>query len=281
MPVRDKVRTMSRMPILKTERLTMRYGHRAALTDCDLAIPRGRVVGLVGPNGAGKSTLLQLACGLVTPTTGTIEVLGARPGAHLDRVGFVAQDTPVYAGLTVAEHLRMGARLNPRWDGALAGRRIAEVGLDPGQRAGRLSGGQRAQLALTLATAKRPDLLIFDEPVAALDPLARAGFLRTLIASVTGIGATAILSSHLLDDVERVCDWLVVLGGGRVRVAGDVAGLLDAHRRVAGPPPPGTATVHGGIVRGGIVRGTAPAGEKVSLGDLVLAYLTRAAEEGR
>ncbi|WP_405089941.1 ABC transporter ATP-binding protein [Micromonospora sp. NBC_01392] len=277
--------------------LTKRYGRRPALVDCDLDVPRGRVVGLVGPNGAGKSTLLNLACGLTTPTAGTLRVLGSPPAAnaaHLARVGFVAQDTPVYAALSVADHLRMGAKLNPTWDPALAARRIARVGLDPGQRAGRLSGGQRAQLALTVAVAKRPDLLILDEPAAALDPLARDGFLRDLMEVVTELGATAILSSHLLGDVARACDHLVVLGGSRVQVAGDVADLLTRHHRLVGPRderdrlPAGVeavATRHTGAHIDAVVRvdGPPPCGPwrvtPVGLEDLVLSYLTRAAGE--
>ncbi|MEJ3748863.1 ABC transporter ATP-binding protein [Actinomycetes bacterium KLBMP 9797] len=215
--------------MLSAEGLTKRYGRRPALTDCWLSVPRGRIVGLVGPNGAGKSTLLQLACGLIQPTSGTLRVFGAPPAAdaaHLARVGFVAQDTPVYAGLTVAEHLRLGARLNPGWDADLAHRWLARAGLDPRQKAGRLSGGQRAQLALTVAAGKRPELLILDEPAAALDPLARVGFLRSLRELVAELGAGAVLSSHLLGDVERVCDHLIVLSGSRVRAAGDVRDLV-------------------------------------------------------
>jgi ABC-2 type transport system ATP-binding protein len=214
--------------VLHAEHLTKRYGRREALTDCTFTVPRGRVVGLVGPNGAGKSTLLQLACGLIEPTAGTLRVLGEPPAAHLERVGFVAQDTPVYAGLSVAEHLRLGAKLNPTWDPHLAQRRVARVGLDPAQKAGRLSGGQRAQLALAIAAAKRPELLILDEPAAALDPLARRGFLHTLLEYVAELGASVVLSSHLLGDIEQVCDHVIVLSGGRVRVAGDVADLVVA-----------------------------------------------------
>ncbi|WP_433217901.1 ABC transporter ATP-binding protein [Dactylosporangium sp. CS-047395] len=219
-------------PVLHAAALTKRYGKRTALQAVDLDVPARRIIGLVGPNGAGKSTLLQLACGLIEPTDGTLAVLGARAAAdarHLARVGFVAQDAPVYAGLTVAEHLTMGARMNPGWDGELARARIAQTGLPVDQKAGRLSGGQRAQLALTLAAAKRPELLILDEPAAALDPLARDTFLRSLIASIAEIGASAILSSHLLADVERVCDYLIVLAGGRIVLAGDVGELRAAH----------------------------------------------------
>jgi ABC-2 type transport system ATP-binding protein len=224
--------------VLETDGLGKRYGRRFALRDCTLSIPDGKVVGLVGPNGAGKTTLLQLAVGLLRPTEGSIEVLGAHPGAgaaQLDRVGFVAQDTPAYARLSVAKHLRMGEWLNTNWDAELAHRRIGELGLDPRQRAGSLSGGQRAQLALTLAIAKRPELLILDEPVASLDPLARRAFLQNLMEVVAERGVSVVLSSHLVADLERVCDYLVVLVGSQVRLAGDVADLLASHYRLSGP----------------------------------------------
>jgi ABC-2 type transport system ATP-binding protein len=210
---------------------------RWALADCTLDVPAGRVVGLVGPNGAGKSTLLNLAAGLLTPTTGTIEVLGARPAAdaaQLGRVGYVAQDTPTYAGLGVGEHLRLGAQLNPTWDAALAERRIARLGLDPAQRAGQLSGGQRAQLALTLGLAKRPELLILDEPVASLDPLARREFLGDVMEAAAEREVSVVLSSHLVSDIERTCDYLIVLVGSRVQLAGDIEELLATHVRISG-----------------------------------------------
>jgi ABC-2 type transport system ATP-binding protein len=224
--------------VLETSGLGKRYRRTWALSDCTLEIPAGRVVGLVGPNGAGKSTLLNLAVGLLAPTTGTIEVLGdvpARGPEQLGRVGFVAQDTPTYASLTVAEHLRLGARLNPGWDEALADARIDELGLDRGQRAGRLSGGQRAQLALTLAVAKRPELLVLDEPVASLDPLARREFLQSLMEVVVDQGVSVVMSSHLVADLERVCDHLVVLVASRVRLSGDVDDLLAGHHLLTGP----------------------------------------------
>jgi ABC-2 type transport system ATP-binding protein len=286
-------------PVLEAEGLTKRYGGRAALTDCCLSIPPGRVIGLVGPNGAGKSTLLQLVCGLTAPTSGTLRVLGSRPAAnatHLAEVGFVAQDTPVYAGLTVADHLRMGARLNPAWDAALADRRIAQIGLRRDQKASRLSGGQRAQLALTIAAAKRPRLLIFDEPTAALDPLARSGFQRGLIDLVADLGASALLSSHLLADIERVCDYLIVLCGGRVQLAGDVRDLLATHVRLVAPPDvvdrmPAECEIirieHTEHQTSAVVRllGPIPGSpwtvQSVQLEALVLSYLTRAAEESQ
>lgn len=285
-------------PVLRSDGLTKRYGRRPALTDATLTIPAGRITGLVGPNGAGKSTLLNLTCGTIEPTSGTIEVLGARPAAstaQLAKVGFVAQDTPVYSTLSVDDHLRMGAWLNPKWDAALARRRIEQVGLAPGQKAGHLSGGQRAQLALTLAAAKRPELLIFDEPVASLDPLARRAFLQSLMEFVAELEVSVILSSHLLGDLERVCDHLVVLAGSRVQLAGDVEDLLAAHKRVVAARgeldalPAGidviqadhtarqsTLVVHDTT---GLIAQLVPAADVEHLGleDMVLAYLTRAA----
>jgi ABC-2 type transport system ATP-binding protein len=218
--------------------LGKRYGRKWALSDCTLAIPAGKVVGLVGPNGAGKTTLLQLSVGLLRPDAGSITVLGGQPGtspSQLARVGFVAQDTPTYAGLPVRDHLWLGARMNPSWDEALAEARIEQLGLDPRQKAGKLSGGQRAQLALTLAVAKRPELLVLDEPVARLDPLARREFLQGLMEVVAEHGASVILSSHLVADLEWVCDYLVVLVDSRVRVAGDIDELLASHHRLTGP----------------------------------------------
>jgi ABC-2 type transport system ATP-binding protein len=218
--------------------LAKRYGRRWALTDCTLSIPEGRVVGLVGPNGAGKTTLLHLAVGLLTPTDGTIAVLGNKPAADpsmLARVGFLAQDSPAYSRMTVAQHLNMGRWLNPTWDAKFANRRVDELGLDRKQRAGSLSGGQRAQLALTLAVAKRPELLVLDEPVASLDPLARREFLQTLMEVVAEHGTSVVLSSHLVADLERVCDYLVVLVASRVAITGDVDELLAAHHRITGP----------------------------------------------
>ncbi|MFJ5926372.1 ABC transporter ATP-binding protein [Kitasatospora sp. NPDC092948] len=212
--------------MIETRGLGRRYRGGWALRGCTLEVPAGRTVGLVGPNGAGKSTLLQLAVGLLGPSEGELRVLGGPPAARLARIGFVGQDAPVHRSLTVAEHLTLGARLNRHWDRAGAQRRIEELGLDPGRRAGRLSGGQRAQLALTLALAKRPELLVLDEPVAALDPLARREFLDGLARARADRGATVLLSSHLVSDLSRDCDHLIVLGRGRVRAAGPLADLL-------------------------------------------------------
>ena len=224
--------------VLRTQGLGKRYGRKWALSDCTLDIPAGRVTGLVGPNGAGKTTLLSMAVGMARPTTGSIEVCGGRPAAdagQLAKVGFVAQDTPTYARLSIADHLELGRRLNPRWDGDLARDRLDRLELDLAQRAGKLSGGQRAQLALTLGLAKRPELLILDEPVASLDPLARREFLQTLMEAVAEYELSVVLSSHVVSDLERVCDYLVVLVDSKVRVEGDVEQLLATHHRLTGP----------------------------------------------
>jgi ABC-2 type transport system ATP-binding protein len=222
--------------VLQAQGLGKKYGRRWALSDCTLDVPAGRVIGLVGPNGAGKTTLLNLSVGMLTPTSGTIEVLGAPAGTSQQaKIGFVAQDTPTYARLSIADHLRLGARLNPAWDDAVAQQRIRHLGLDPKQRAGRLSGGQRAQLALTLGIAKRPELLILDEPIASLDPLARREFLQDLMEAVAEQELSVVLSSHLVSDVERSCDYLVVLVDSRVQVSGEIETLLATHHRLVGP----------------------------------------------
>lgn len=224
--------------VIRARVLGKQYGRRRALTDCTLSIPAGHVVGLVGPNGAGKTTLLNLATGMLTPTTGSIEVLGRKPAAdpaQLARVGYVAQDTPTYAGLSVEDHLRFGRQMNPAWDNDLAVERVRRLGLDPRQKAGKLSGGQRAQLALTLAIAKRPELLILDEPIASLDPLARREFLQTLMEATADQGLSVVMSSHLVADLERIADYLVVLVASRVQIAGEVDRLLATHHLLTGP----------------------------------------------
>jgi ABC-2 type transport system ATP-binding protein len=281
-------------PVLRATGLTKRYGRRPALSDCTLTIPPERVVGLVGPNGAGKTTLLHIAVGMLPPTSGTIEVLGGQPAAgmaQLARVGFVAQDTPTYAGLSVADHMRFGAHINPGWDQQLADDRIYKLGLDPSQKAGKLSGGERAQLALTLAIAKRPDLLILDEPVSSLDPLARREFLQSLMTFVADHSASVILSSHLVSDLERVCDYLIVLVASRVRIAGEVEDLLATHHRVIGARrdladlPTDIEVIeesHTDRQSTLIVHGTSPIDdpawtvEQLTLEDLVLAYMAQA-----
>ena len=280
--------------VLESAGLAKSYGRRQALTDCTLSVPAGRVTGLVGPNGAGKTTLLSLAVGLLAPTSGTITVLGGRPASgpgQLAKVGFVAQDAPVYAGLSVADHLRLGAHMNPGWDQDLANRRIAQLGLDPGQKAGKLSGGQRAQLALTVAIAKRPQLLILDEPIASLDPLARREFLQSLMEFTAEHEVSVVMSSHLVSDLERVCDHLIVLVASRVQVAGDVDDLLATHSQLIGPRSHEAdlprdwrviSASHTDRQSTLLVRTSAPIDDpnwvvdKIGLEDLVLAYLSQA-----
>ncbi len=285
--------------MIETSAVGKQFGRRWGLRDCTLAIPAGKVVGLVGPNGAGKTTLLQLAAGLLYPTSGTIKVLGGDPGgtpAQLAKVGFVAQDAAAYGRLSVAEHLRMGEWLNPGgWDGELAARRIADLGLDPRQRAGSLSGGQRAQLALTMAVAKRPELILLDEPVASLDPLARREFLQTLMGVVAEQGSSVVLSSHLIADIERVCDYLVVLVASRVALAGEVSELLASHHRLSGPRrdpgslPAGQEVIeasHTDVQSTFLIRSDGPVLDPawtvrpVTMDDLVLAYMARARDAG-
>jgi ABC-2 type transport system ATP-binding protein len=224
---------------LEATGLGKRYGSQWALRDCDLEIPTGSVTALVGPNGAGKTTLLQLAIGLARPSEGTVRVLGHLPreeaGAMLPRVGFVAQEHPLYAGFSVRETLELGRRLNPTWDGEAARARIDHIGLPLRQKVGSLSGGQQAQVALTLALAKRPELLLLDEPVASLDPLARREFLQSVMEAVAETGMTVILSSHIVADLERVCDHLVILSRARTQLVGSIDEIVAAHRLLTGP----------------------------------------------
>jgi ABC-2 type transport system ATP-binding protein len=280
--------------VIETNDLGRQYGRKWALRDCTLSIPEGKVAGLVGPNGAGKTTLLSLAVGLLAPTRGSITVLGGHPGdgpAQLEKVGFVAQDTPAYAGLSVGKHLLVGAYLNANWDQDLAKSRIDQLGLDLRQKAGSLSGGQRAQLALTMAIAKRPELLLLDEPVASLDPLARREFLQGLMEIVAGHGVSVVLSSHLIADLERVCDYLVLLVASHVRLAGEVAALLATHHRLSGPRrdarslPSGQEVIeqsHTGKQSTFLVRTDQPILDPawtvrpVTLDELVLAYMGQA-----
>jgi ABC-2 type transport system ATP-binding protein len=225
------------MAAIDAHQLGRRYGRRWALRDCTLELPAHQVTGLVGPNGAGKTTLLHMIVGLLRSTTGSVTVFGGQPGSRgvLPRVGFVAQDKPLYPGFTVAETLRMGGWLNPGWDSAFARRRLARMDIPMRQRVGKLSGGQRAQVALALALGKRPELLVLDEPVSSLDPLARRDFLGTLMEDVAETGRTVLLSSHLLADLERTCDNMVLLSASRVQLAGDVEDLLATHLMLSGP----------------------------------------------
>ncbi|MEU6507633.1 ABC transporter ATP-binding protein [Streptomyces sp. NPDC046942] len=224
---------------LRADALGKRFGRRGgrgwALRECGFRLPTGRVCAVVGPNGAGKSTLLALAAGLLPPTEGRLTVLGTTPAEARPRVGFVAQDKPLYPQLTVAETLVMGADLNPgRWDAAVADNVVKGGDLDPKARIRSLSGGQRTRVALALALGKRPELLLLDEPMADLDPLARHELMGTLMADAAQYGTTIVMSSHVVAELEDSCDHLLLVGDGRIRLAGDIDDLRAAHRRVTG-----------------------------------------------
>jgi ABC-type multidrug transport system ATPase subunit len=276
---------------LETDGLGKRYGDFWALRDCTLRLPVGRIAALVGPNGAGKTTLLHLAVGLLRPDAGTVRVFGQSPYDNtkvLADIGFVAQDTPLYRDFTAAELVTMGGKLNRRWDGGLARSRLADLGIPPNKPVGKLSGGQRSQVALALALAKRPRLLLFDEPVASLDPLARREFLQALMGSVAETGTTVLLSSHLLADLERVCDYLIVLHAAQVRLIGGVEDLVAEHRQVLGPREQAPSVANGAtVVRAShtdrqstlLVRTETPIDDpkwtvhEATLEDIILAYL--------
>ncbi len=280
---------------LDVTHLGMRFGRTWALRDCSFSLPAGRIAALVGPNGAGKTTLLRLATGLLRPTEGQIVVCGRSPGAEpeavLPRVGFVAQDHPLYRGFTVAETLTLGRKLNPGWNESVARRRLARLNIPLGKRTAALSGGQRAQIALLLALAKCPDLLLLDEPLASLDPLARREFLGVLMEAVAESGMTVLLSSHIVSDLERVCDYLIILAGGATQVAGDIEQIVGTHRRLTGPRREVDAIAHLHTIievqhtprqTALLVRLNGPffdpswETQSVSLEDVVLAYLGRA-----
>jgi ABC-2 type transport system ATP-binding protein len=219
------------MNVIEASGLGKRYGRTWALRECTLEIPAGQVAALVGPNGAGKTTLLNLAVGLSTPSAGAVTVLGGRAGspAALDAIAFVAQDTPLYKNLSVADMIYVTRSLNRRFDRPYANARLDELGIPQKRKSGKLSGGQQAQLALTLALARRPQLLVLDEPAAALDPVARHDFMATVLAAASADGVSVLLSSHVLTELERVTSYLVLMSRGRVQLAGEVAGLLAAH----------------------------------------------------
>jgi ABC-2 type transport system ATP-binding protein len=281
------------MNVIEAAGLGKRYGSTWALRECTLAIPDGHVAALVGPNGAGKTTLLNLAVGLATPTAGTVSVLGGtRPGspAALDGIAFVAQDAPLHANLSVADTLHLTRNLNRRFDQGYARARLDELGIPLTRKAGKLSGGQQAQLALTLALGRRPRLLVLDEPMASLDPLARHDFMATAMTAMADDGVSVVLSSHVLTELERVADYLVLMSRGSVQVAGEVDDLLASHRVLTGPAAEAgryaerLAVVHarrGGaqahlLIRTNGTTDPVPPGweaHPVSLEELALAYL--------
>jgi ABC-2 type transport system ATP-binding protein len=236
---------------IETDGLSKRYRRVTALSDCSITVPESRICALIGPNGAGKTTLLRLLAGLASPTGGTAGVLGGAPRqdpAFLAGIGYLAQDIPLYRRLSAEDHIRAGGHLNPRWDASSARTRLRELNIPLDRAVGSLSGGQRAQVALALTLAKRPRVLLLDEPVAALDPLARRHFLGTLTAAMADAGGeltaavaeaegglTVVLSSHLIADLERVCDHIILLAESRVQLCGDIEALLAEHKVLVGP----------------------------------------------
>ncbi len=281
------------MDVIETHALGKSYGSTRALHDCTLAIPDRHVVALVGPNGAGKSTLLNLTVGLVLPSTGEVTVLGGHPAgslAALDGIAFVAQDAPLYTNLSAGDLLHETRNLNRRFDQDYAERRLGELGIPLKRRAGKMSGGQQAQLALTLALARRPQLLVLDEPLANLDPIAREDFMATVMRSAEEEGVSVVLSSHVLAELERVADYLVLVSHGSIQMAGEVEDLLANHRVLTGPASESTRysqqwdVVHASstgpqvsaLVRFDATSDPLPPGweaRPVSLEELTLAYL--------
>jgi ABC-2 type transport system ATP-binding protein len=278
-------------PVIQTRGLGKRYRRVTALSDCAIAVPEGRISALVGPNGAGKTTLLRLLAGLARPTAGEAAVLGGPPRqdpAFLAEIAFLAQEIPLYRRFDAEDHISIGAHLNPRWDAASARDRLRSLNIPLDRAAGSLSGGQRAQLALALTLAKNPRLLLLDEPVAALDPLARRQFLASLADAVAAGGLTVVLSSHLVADMERVTDHLILLATGRVQLCGDIDELLAEHQVLVGPRKPTTAIEKTRTVVQAVrtarqttllVRGTAPVidpdweAAEIGLEEMVLGYM--------
>jgi ABC-2 type transport system ATP-binding protein len=278
-------------PVIQTRGLAKRYRRVTALSDCTITVPEGRISALIGPNGAGKTTLLRLLAGPAKPTAGQMAVLGGTPRqdpAFLAGIGYLAQEIPLYKRFTAEDHIGIGAHLNPRWDAASARDRLRSLNIPLDRAVGKLSGGQRAQVALALTLAKRPRLLLLDEPVAALDPLARRNFLATLAAAVADGGLTVVLSSHLLADLERVADHLILLAASRVQLCGDIDALLAEHHVLVGPCKAATAIEKTRTIVQAVrtprqttllVRGNAPVidpaweSNEVGLEEMVLGYM--------
>ena len=279
--------------VIQTQGLVKQFRRVIALSDCDVTVPEGRICALIGPNGAGKTTLLRLLSGLARPTAGEMSVLGSPPRqdpAFLAEVAYLAQEIPLYRRFTAEEHISIGAHLNRRWDAALVRDRLKSLKIPLDRAAGSLSGGQRAQLALTLTLAKKPRLVLLDEPVAALDPLARRHFLATMADAVAGDGLTVVLSSHLVADMERVVDHLILLAASRVQLSGDIDVLLAEHRVLVGPRKDTAAiarthtivqAMHTPRQTTLLIRGNAPVidpaweSSGVGLEEMVLAYMGR------
>jgi ABC-2 type transport system ATP-binding protein len=279
-------------PALETVGLGRRYQTKWGLRDCTLSVPEKSITGLVGPNGAGKSTLFLLAAGISRPTTGTVSVFGqeVRPNstAHLKRLGYLDQLRPLYSGFRVADMLTFARRLNPTWDDAAAREWLDDLGIPTNSKVGKLSLGQQAEVALVVSMGKRPDLLLLDEPVASLDPLARHQLLQTLMGTVVEHGTTVLLSSHIVSELEPVCDNLIILSASQVQVSGSIEALSTEHRVLVGPreaaPPAGVEVISSTetgrqttlLVRGAPQsRGPVWQDLQPSLEEIVLAYLAR------
>jgi ABC-2 type transport system ATP-binding protein len=279
---------------LSADAVGKRYRTRWAVRDCGFTVPEGKVVALVGPNGAGKSTLLRMAAGLVRPTTGELRTFGTpvHGRIHPD-VAFLAQNRSLYRDLTVRELTRAVGAMNDRWSAD----RVREVlgllaGVDPDAKVGTLSAGARTQVAIAMALGRLPRLLLLDEPLSDLDPLARDETLRIIMTEVADRGTTVVMSSHLLSDLREVCDHILLLDEGRVQLDGDIEEVLAAHRILVGPAA-AESTVAGTLVsatRTGrqstlLLREAEPApegwaGAEPDLEALVLGYL-RASRERR
>ena len=287
-------------PALRTDRLGRRYGRVWGLRDCTLEVPAGAIAGLVGPNGAGKTTLLEMIIGLLEPTEGEVSIFGetsrAYHAATLARVGYVAQDHPLYRDFSVADMFHLGRAMNPAWDQGLAQERMDALGIPVKRKVKQLSGGQRAQVSLTMALAKRAPLLVLDEPVSSLDPVARQEFTQEVTAAAAETGLTVIISSHVVSELERLCDWLIILTGGRVQLAGPADDLLTAHRLLTVPRATPDAELPGLPIHrtdsdrhSTVLARTGPAGlagreypgwraDPVGFEQLIMAYLQRPAE---
>ncbi|HEY2552447.1 MAG TPA: ABC transporter ATP-binding protein [Streptosporangiaceae bacterium] len=287
------------VPALRTDRLGRRYGRAWALRDCTLELPAGAVAALVGPNGAGKTTLLEMISGLLEPTEGQVSVFGetqrAGPAQLLALVGYVAQDHPLYRDFTVADLFRLGRAMNPGWDQELAAARAEVLGIPVKRKVKSLSGGQQAQVSLTMALAKRAPLLLLDEPLASLDPVARLEFMRDVMATAADANLTCLISSHVVSELERFCDWLIVLAHGRVQLAGSADDLIAAHRLLTVPRATQDAELPGPVIQrtdsdrhSAVLVRTDPLrlalqghaswqAEPVSFEQLVMAYLQRPA----
>ena len=287
---------MTGVAALETIELGRRYRNKWGLRDCSLVVPEGTITGLVGPNGAGKSTLLRLAAGLSRPTTGSVRIFGEpvvpNSTRHLDRMGYFDQLRPLYVSLRVKDTIRLGQKLNRRWDTDAALGWLTELDVPMDEKVARLSLGQQALVSLALCMGKIPDLLLLDEPVASLDPLARRQLLETLLADVADRGTTVFLSSHIVSELEPLCDNLIILSASTVRVSGSIEELLQQHRVLIGPSdtatPPGVEVIsarraarQSTLLVKGRPQSPGPNWQVLTPGldEIVLAYLEHEAED--